>query len=78
MNCYGLKMNDLMFYFLCSGEEGLRPQAPVKPQRNRKALSCDSGKKNYFFICMYRNTITLFPELKKLKFLSSKEKKPQT
>ncbi|XP_060884616.1 capping protein, Arp2/3 and myosin-I linker protein 3-like isoform X1 [Labrus mixtus] len=25
------------------GEEGLRPQAPVKPQRNRKAMSCDSG-----------------------------------
>lgn len=27
----------------CSGEEGLRPQAPVKPQRNRKAMSCDAG-----------------------------------
>uniref|UniRef100_A0A1A8PWV6 Leucine rich repeat containing 16B n=1 Tax=Nothobranchius rachovii TaxID=451742 RepID=A0A1A8PWV6_9TELE len=26
------------------GEEGLRPQAPVKPQRNRKAVSCDAGK----------------------------------
>uniref|UniRef100_A0A8C6P1W8 CARMIL C-terminal domain-containing protein n=1 Tax=Nothobranchius furzeri TaxID=105023 RepID=A0A8C6P1W8_NOTFU len=26
------------------GEEGLRPQAPVKPQRNRKAMSCDAGK----------------------------------
>uniref|UniRef100_A0A8C6P151 Leucine rich repeat containing 16B n=1 Tax=Nothobranchius furzeri TaxID=105023 RepID=A0A8C6P151_NOTFU len=25
-------------------EEGLRPQAPVKPQRNRKAMSCDAGK----------------------------------
>ncbi|XP_045906389.1 capping protein, Arp2/3 and myosin-I linker protein 3-like isoform X2 [Micropterus dolomieu] len=25
------------------GEEGLRPQAPLKPQRNRKAMSCDSG-----------------------------------
>ncbi|XP_034036370.1 capping protein, Arp2/3 and myosin-I linker protein 3-like [Thalassophryne amazonica] len=25
------------------GEEGLRPQAPVKPQRNRKAVSCDTG-----------------------------------
>uniref|UniRef100_A0A1A8RQQ2 Leucine rich repeat containing 16B n=1 Tax=Nothobranchius rachovii TaxID=451742 RepID=A0A1A8RQQ2_9TELE len=25
------------------GEEGLRPQAPVKPQRNRKAVSCDAG-----------------------------------
>ncbi|XP_029286265.1 capping protein, Arp2/3 and myosin-I linker protein 3-like isoform X2 [Cottoperca gobio] len=25
------------------GEEGLRPQAPVKPQRNRKAMSCDTG-----------------------------------
>nr|XP_057928262.1 capping protein, Arp2/3 and myosin-I linker protein 3-like isoform X1 [Doryrhamphus excisus] len=25
------------------GEEGLRPQAPVKPQRNRKAMSCDAG-----------------------------------
>ncbi|XP_026201111.1 capping protein, Arp2/3 and myosin-I linker protein 3-like isoform X2 [Anabas testudineus] len=24
------------------GEEGLRPQAPVKPQRNRKAMSCDA------------------------------------
>uniref|UniRef100_A0A7N6FGN7 CARMIL C-terminal domain-containing protein n=1 Tax=Anabas testudineus TaxID=64144 RepID=A0A7N6FGN7_ANATE len=27
--------------WLC--EEGLRPQAPVKPQRNRKAMSCDAG-----------------------------------
>ncbi|MEQ2220456.1 hypothetical protein ILYODFUR_005658 [Ilyodon furcidens] len=27
----------------CSGDEGLRPQAPVKPQRNRKAMSCDAG-----------------------------------
>uniref|UniRef100_A0A3Q2CUN3 Leucine-rich repeat-containing protein 16B-like n=1 Tax=Cyprinodon variegatus TaxID=28743 RepID=A0A3Q2CUN3_CYPVA len=25
------------------GYEGLRPQAPVKPQRNRKAMSCDAG-----------------------------------
>ncbi|XP_049588264.1 capping protein, Arp2/3 and myosin-I linker protein 3 isoform X3 [Syngnathus scovelli] len=25
------------------GEEGLRPQAPIKPQRNRKAMSCDAG-----------------------------------
>ncbi|XP_061635438.1 capping protein, Arp2/3 and myosin-I linker protein 3-like isoform X4 [Phyllopteryx taeniolatus] len=25
------------------GEEGSRPQAPVKPQRNRKAVSCDAG-----------------------------------
>ncbi|XP_063058129.1 capping protein, Arp2/3 and myosin-I linker protein 3-like [Engraulis encrasicolus] len=25
------------------GEESVRPQAPVKPQRNRKALSCDTG-----------------------------------
>ncbi|XP_054459345.1 capping protein, Arp2/3 and myosin-I linker protein 3-like [Anoplopoma fimbria] len=25
------------------GEEGLRPHAPVKPQRNRKAMSCDAG-----------------------------------
>ncbi|XP_031167540.1 capping protein, Arp2/3 and myosin-I linker protein 3-like isoform X1 [Sander lucioperca] len=25
------------------GEEGLRPQAPVKPQRHRKAMSCDAG-----------------------------------
>ncbi|KAM3875857.1 F-actin-uncapping protein LRRC16A-like [Diretmus argenteus] len=25
------------------GEEGTRPQAPVKPQRNRKAMSCDAG-----------------------------------
>ncbi|XP_029684525.1 capping protein, Arp2/3 and myosin-I linker protein 3-like isoform X1 [Takifugu rubripes] len=25
------------------GEEGPRPQAPVKPQRNRKAISCDAG-----------------------------------
>ncbi|KAM9762503.1 capping protein, Arp2/3 and myosin-I linker protein 3-like isoform 2-T2 [Menidia menidia] len=25
------------------GEEGLRSQAPVKPQRNRKAMSCDAG-----------------------------------
>ncbi|CAK6956082.1 capping protein%2C Arp2/3 and myosin-I linker protein 3-like [Scomber scombrus] len=25
------------------GDEGLRPQAPVKPQRNRKAMSCDTG-----------------------------------
>lgn len=28
--------------FLCEGEEGLRPQAPVKPQRNRKAMSYDA------------------------------------
>uniref|UniRef100_A0A3B5B6D0 Leucine-rich repeat-containing protein 16B-like n=1 Tax=Stegastes partitus TaxID=144197 RepID=A0A3B5B6D0_9TELE len=27
----------------CLGDEGLRPQAPVKPQRNRKAMSCDAG-----------------------------------
>lgn len=25
------------------GDEGLRPQAPVKPQRSRKAMSCDTG-----------------------------------
>ncbi|GAA6065930.1 capping protein, Arp2/3 and myosin-I linker protein 3-like isoform X1, partial [Tachysurus ichikawai] len=25
------------------GEECVRPQAPIKPQRNRKALSCDTG-----------------------------------
>ncbi|XP_041696261.1 capping protein, Arp2/3 and myosin-I linker protein 3 isoform X3 [Coregonus clupeaformis] len=25
------------------GEEAVRPQAPVKPQRNRKAMSCDTG-----------------------------------
>lgn len=25
------------------GEEGLRPLAPVKPQRNRKAMSYDAG-----------------------------------
>ncbi|XP_037325813.2 capping protein, Arp2/3 and myosin-I linker protein 3-like isoform X1 [Pungitius pungitius] len=25
------------------GEEGHRPPAPVKPQRNRKAMSCDAG-----------------------------------
>ncbi|XP_061540069.1 capping protein, Arp2/3 and myosin-I linker protein 3-like isoform X2 [Phycodurus eques] len=25
------------------GDEGSRPQAPVKPQRNRKAMSCDAG-----------------------------------
>ncbi|XP_035385416.1 capping protein, Arp2/3 and myosin-I linker protein 3-like isoform X1 [Electrophorus electricus] len=25
------------------GEESMRPQAPLKPQRNRKALSCDTG-----------------------------------
>ncbi|XP_039985226.1 capping protein, Arp2/3 and myosin-I linker protein 3-like isoform X2 [Xiphias gladius] len=28
------------------GEEGLRPQAPVKPQRNRKAMSCDADSIN--------------------------------
>ncbi|XP_059196606.1 capping protein, Arp2/3 and myosin-I linker protein 3-like isoform X1 [Centropristis striata] len=28
------------------GEEGLRPQAPVKPQRNRKAMSCDADSLN--------------------------------
>uniref|UniRef100_A0A8C4F357 Leucine-rich repeat-containing protein 16B n=1 Tax=Dicentrarchus labrax TaxID=13489 RepID=A0A8C4F357_DICLA len=28
------------------GEEGLRPQAPVKPQRNRKAMSCDADSFN--------------------------------
>ncbi|KAM6962970.1 uncharacterized protein FYW47_008596 [Aplochiton taeniatus] len=25
------------------GEEGMRTQAPAKPQRNRKAMSCDTG-----------------------------------
>ncbi|XP_057696631.1 capping protein, Arp2/3 and myosin-I linker protein 3-like isoform X1 [Corythoichthys intestinalis] len=25
------------------GDEGSRPQAPIKPQRNRKAMSCDAG-----------------------------------
>lgn len=30
------------------GEEGLRPQAPVKPLRNRKAMSCDAGIKKIF------------------------------
>ncbi|XP_033820575.2 capping protein, Arp2/3 and myosin-I linker protein 3-like isoform X2 [Periophthalmus magnuspinnatus] len=25
------------------GDEGFRPQAPVKPQRSRKAMSCDTG-----------------------------------
>ncbi|CAL8306899.1 unnamed protein product [Lota lota] len=25
------------------GDEGIRPQAPVKPQRHRKAMSCDTG-----------------------------------
>lgn len=29
--------------FVREGEEGLRPQAPVKPQRNRKAMSYDAG-----------------------------------
>ncbi|XP_032381837.1 capping protein, Arp2/3 and myosin-I linker protein 3 isoform X3 [Etheostoma spectabile] len=28
------------------GEEGLRPQAPVKPQRHRKAMSCDADSLN--------------------------------
>uniref|UniRef100_A0AAY4D1R9 Capping protein regulator and myosin 1 linker 3 n=1 Tax=Denticeps clupeoides TaxID=299321 RepID=A0AAY4D1R9_9TELE len=28
---------------LTQGEETVKPQAPVKPQRNRKALSCDTG-----------------------------------
>ncbi|XP_034555561.1 capping protein, Arp2/3 and myosin-I linker protein 3-like isoform X2 [Notolabrus celidotus] len=28
------------------GEEGLRSQAPVKPQRNRKAMSCDADSLN--------------------------------
>ncbi|XP_038136666.1 capping protein, Arp2/3 and myosin-I linker protein 3-like isoform X2 [Cyprinodon tularosa] len=28
------------------GYEGLRPQAPVKPQRNRKAMSCDADSLN--------------------------------
>ncbi|CAJ1060013.1 capping protein%2C Arp2/3 and myosin-I linker protein 3-like isoform X2 [Xyrichtys novacula] len=28
------------------GDEGLRPQAPVKPQRNRKAMSCDADSLN--------------------------------
>ncbi|XP_047443864.1 capping protein, Arp2/3 and myosin-I linker protein 3-like isoform X3 [Mugil cephalus] len=28
------------------GEEGLRPQAPVKPLRNRKAVSCDADSVN--------------------------------
>ncbi|XP_038855525.1 capping protein, Arp2/3 and myosin-I linker protein 3-like isoform X2 [Salvelinus namaycush] len=28
------------------GEEAVRPQAPVKPQRNRKAMSCDTDSVN--------------------------------
>lgn len=32
-----------------SGEEGLRPQAPVKPQRNRKAMSYDAGTVRVFW-----------------------------
>uniref|UniRef100_A0A8C4YUK0 Capping protein regulator and myosin 1 linker 3 n=1 Tax=Gadus morhua TaxID=8049 RepID=A0A8C4YUK0_GADMO len=28
---------------VCSGDEGIRPQAPVKPRRHRKAMSCDTG-----------------------------------
>uniref|UniRef100_A0AAV2KSD6 Leucine-rich repeat-containing protein 16B-like n=1 Tax=Knipowitschia caucasica TaxID=637954 RepID=A0AAV2KSD6_KNICA len=28
------------------GDEGLRPQAPVKPQRSRKAMSCDTDSFN--------------------------------
>uniref|UniRef100_A0A3B4VKS9 Capping protein, Arp2/3 and myosin-I linker protein 3-like n=1 Tax=Seriola dumerili TaxID=41447 RepID=A0A3B4VKS9_SERDU len=35
--------SSVCFHSCCSGEEGLRPQAPVKPQRNRKAMSCDAG-----------------------------------
>lgn len=32
------------------GEEGLRSQAPVKPQRNRKAMSCDAGINALFYV----------------------------
>ncbi|TKS75044.1 Capping protein [Collichthys lucidus] len=28
------------------GDEGMRPQAPVKPQRNRKTMSCDADSLN--------------------------------
>uniref|UniRef100_A0A8C5ES93 Capping protein, Arp2/3 and myosin-I linker protein 3-like n=1 Tax=Gouania willdenowi TaxID=441366 RepID=A0A8C5ES93_GOUWI len=31
------------FSIYCIGEEGLRPLAPVKPQRSRKSVSCDAG-----------------------------------
>lgn len=35
--------SELLFDICCSGDEGMRAQAPVKPQRNRKAMSCDAG-----------------------------------
>lgn len=40
------------FFDKCSGEEGLRPQAPVKPQRNRKAMSYDTGTVSVFRIAL--------------------------
>ncbi|KAF3835106.1 hypothetical protein F7725_027664 [Dissostichus mawsoni] len=39
------------------GEEGLRPQAPVKPQRNRKAMSCDAGTVWLFSITLQSNRL---------------------
>uniref|UniRef100_A0A673Y565 Capping protein, Arp2/3 and myosin-I linker protein 3-like n=1 Tax=Salmo trutta TaxID=8032 RepID=A0A673Y565_SALTR len=33
----------LAYRAVSQGEEAVRPQAPVKPQRNRKAMSCDTG-----------------------------------
>uniref|UniRef100_A0A8C7P4M9 CARMIL C-terminal domain-containing protein n=1 Tax=Oncorhynchus mykiss TaxID=8022 RepID=A0A8C7P4M9_ONCMY len=33
----------LAYRAVSQGEETVRPQAPVKPQRNRKAMSCDTG-----------------------------------
>uniref|UniRef100_A0A8C7L3L2 CARMIL C-terminal domain-containing protein n=1 Tax=Oncorhynchus kisutch TaxID=8019 RepID=A0A8C7L3L2_ONCKI len=33
----------LAYRAVSQGEEAVRPRAPVKPQRNRKAMSCDTG-----------------------------------
>lgn len=49
---HGARMT-CVFSRVCSGEEGLRPQAPVKPQRNRKAMSCDAGNSRDATFCIF-------------------------
>uniref|UniRef100_A0A8C8LVC2 Capping protein regulator and myosin 1 linker 3 n=1 Tax=Oncorhynchus tshawytscha TaxID=74940 RepID=A0A8C8LVC2_ONCTS len=40
----------LAYRAVSQGEEAVRPQAPVKPQRNRKAMSCDTGTPVYLSV----------------------------
>ncbi|CAL8287582.1 unnamed protein product [Arctogadus glacialis] len=36
-------LHGLPYRAASQGDEGIRPQAPVKPRRHRKAMSCDTG-----------------------------------